>query len=119
MIKNFKYKFLNTYLKEIHRKSLTLLCIYLICMIVFSFYIQNIVALILTELLLFCCLMSCINSIKCNFAYKEFILSTNSEEELNIISNALKQKETYINLSLFCLKLTLTVVLFDIITNVL
>jgi hypothetical protein len=119
MIKNFKYKFLNTYLKEVHKKSLTLLCIYLISMIIYSFYIQNITALILIEFLLFCCLISCINSIKCNFLYKKFILSTNSEEELTIICNALEEKTKYINISLFCLKITLSVVLFDIINNLL
>lgn len=119
MIKNFKYKFLNTYLKEVHKKSLTLLCIYLISMIVYSFYIQNTIALILIEFLLFGSLMSCINSIKCNFLYRKFILSTNSEEELNIICDALEEKRKYINISLFCLKITLSVVLFDIIKNLL
>lgn len=119
MIEDFKYKFLNTYLKEVHRKSLTLLCIYLISMIVYNFYIQNTIALILIEFLLFGSLMSCINSIKCNFLYRKFILATNSEEELNIICDALEEKRKYINISLFCLKITLSVVLFDIIKNLL
>lgn len=116
-MQKFKTTFLNSYIKEIHKKSLSLLCIYLICIIAFSFYIKDILTLIIIEFLLFYCLISCIQSIKCNFKYKKFIFSSNSEELLETICLTLERKIKQINFSLFSFQCTLALVLFDIITN--
>jgi hypothetical protein len=116
-MQKFKTTFLNSYIKEIHKKSLSLLCIYLICIVTFNFYIKEVLTLLIIEFLLFYCLISCIQSIKCNFKYKKFIFSSNSEELLETICTALENKIKQINFSLIAFQCTLAFVLFDIVTN--
>jgi hypothetical protein len=118
-MKNFK--FLNTYLKQIQNKCISLLYFLCIQMIVANFYIKHIYCLAIVEFLLFLSLNSIIESMKFNYdlkfrvILKKILQGLQDVDLFESIDEHLQKKIKYLNAALCLLQGALVFVVIDII----
>jgi len=118
-MKNFK--FLNTYLKQIQNKCISLLYFLCIQMIVANFYIKHIYCLAIVEFLLFLSLNSIIESMKFNYdlkfrvILKKILQGLPDVDLFESIDEYLQKKIKYLNAALCLLQGALAFVVIDII----